>query len=231
MKRTLTFLLMMLMLTGARAQSERKLNVGAKAGFSSATYSVLALRVDGKEITDYTTKSEVSNYFTLFLRYNMGKHYLQTEASYDINHYSVEFPTLQWYELAKSTDRTVINTNLTSIGVPLIYGYHTHKESFYGMSFYAGPKVNFVLPSQSINNYKNVTQDAIVEHIPPMLLSVVMGYGINIRNLFFDFNFQIGINQVSHGFITKHGVVTMDHNDIVFKRRRNDICFSAGFMF
>ena len=231
MKRILPFLLSTLLLTSAFAQSERVVNVGVKAGFSSATYNVLALRVNGKEIRDFTTKSEVSSYYTLFLRLNKGRHYLQTEASYDINHYSVVFPTQQWYELAKSTDRTVIGTNLTSIGVPLLYGYHTRKENFYGMSFYIGPKINFILPALSSNSYENFTQETIVEHISPVLLSTVLGYGINIKNLFFDFSFQIGLNQVSNGFITYHDQIKNDANDITFQRRRNDICFSAGFIF
>lgn len=231
MKRTLTMLLFLLPLTGAFAQQERKINVGAKAGFSSATYSVFALSVNGTEISDFTPRSEVSNYFTLFVRYNKGRHYLQTEASYDINHYSVVFPTQQWYGLANRTDRTVINTHLTSIGIPLIYGYHTHKENLYGMSFYIGPKMNFVLPSRSKGSYENFTQDVITEFVAPVLWSTVVGYGINIRNLFFDFNFQLGINKVSRGFVTNHDNVKNDHNDIIFQRRRNDICFSAGFIF
>lgn len=207
------------------------INYGVKGGFSSTIYEVHDLTVAGMPINEYMTKSEISSFYTAFARININKHYLQTEASYNISNYSIEFNSNQWNSTAPLTDKSIIGTKIIGIEVPIYYGYHILKEGPYGLSFYIGPKAKMVLTNFSKHTFNNFPYTHIEESIYPINFSLMTGLGINIARVFFDFSFEYGLHNISNGFTTIDIEENMSTQNLVFNRRKNVFSFSVGFMF
>lgn len=230
MKRLLTILATLTLLcTGtvsAQSRSDQLVNYGVKAGFSSTIYDIDQLTIATIPINEYTTKSEISSFFTAFARFNIKRHYVQTEVSYNISNYSIYFPTAEWNPQSGEPGQSAISTQINGIELPLYYGYHVLKEGSYGMSFYIGPKAKFVIDEHSRYKFYNLPYDNIKENIQPINFSLMVGLGINISRVFFDFSFEYGLHNISRG------ITTPDDNTggIIFDRRKNVLSFSIGFI-
>ena len=218
-------------LTFARQNDTPLFNYGAKAGFSSTLYDVSGLVVAGNSINNFMAKSEISLFYTVFVRLNAEKHYLQTEFTYNISNYTLEFTSEQWNPSARPYDKSFIATKITGFEVPLYYGYHILKEGPYGMSFFAGPKAKFILKDHSKHWFTNLPYEHITENVSPVNFSLMVGFGVNIARVFFDFSFEYGLHNISNGFTT----IDLEGNEVVqgliFDRRKNVLSFSVGFMF
>ena len=213
----------------ARQKQDALVNYGVKAGFSSTIYDIMQLSVASVPIGEYDTKSEISSFFTAFTRFNIKRHYVQTEVSYNISNYSIEFDETEWNPTAPGHTKSSISTKIIGIEVPLFYGYHILKQGPYGLSFYMGPKAKFILTGLSNHTFEQSPYQAFEESIRPINFSLMMGMGINISRVFFDFSLEYGLHNISNGFTT----VDLDNNrrtgDLIFDRRKN--VFSFGFMF
>ena len=104
-------------MTYAQPRKESLVNYGVKAGFSSTIYDIIDLQVNTLPINNYSAKSEISSFFTAFARFNIKKHYLQTEVSYNISNYSIYFPTDQWDPSANKTMQSVIFSIMFGVGI------------------------------------------------------------------------------------------------------------------
>lgn len=217
--------------TFARQKGISLISYGVKAGFSSTFYEVDKLMVEGNPINHFTTKSEISSFYTAFVRVNIKRHYLQTEFSYNISNYSIEFSENQWNSSKQSQDISVIMTKITGFEVPLFYGYHLLKEGPYGLSLYVGPKAKFILTDHSQHFFENSPYRELEESIQPINFSIMAGLGINISRVFFDFSFEYGLHNISKGFTTTDEENHISKNSLIFDRRKNVLSFSIGFMF
>ena len=206
-------------------------NFGVKGGFSSTFYEVRDFTISGMPINDYMAKSEISSFYTFFLRTNIKRHYLQTEISYNLSNYTIEFATYQWNSLAQPYAKSAISTKIVGFEVPIFYGYHILKEGPYGMSFYIGPKAKFVLTDRSIHSFENSPYQQFEEHIRPINFSLMTGMAVNISRVFFDFSLEYGLHNISNGFTTIDTKDNLSTNDLIFNRRKNVFSFSVGFMF
>lgn len=215
----------------AQKRSHSLVNYGVKGGFSSTIYEVRELVVEDMPINEFMAKSEISSFYTFFLRTNINRHYLQTEASYNISNYTIEFSSDQWNPAAQPTDLSVIGTRIIGIEVPLYYGYHILKEGAYGMSFYMGPKAKFVLTDISKHQFINFPYTHLEEGIYPINYSLMIGMGINISRIFFDFSFEYGLHNISKEFTTIDFENVSSTQALRFNRRKNVLSFSVGFMF
>lgn len=207
------------------------INYGVKGGFSSTLYEVDELTIASLPINERIAKSEISSFYTAFARFNIKRHYIQTEASYNVSNYTIEFASAQWNPLAQPYDKSSISTQIVGIEVPLYYGYHIHKEGPYGMSFFAGPKAKFIIMDRSSHTFENLPYSQIMENINPLNFSLMMGFGINIARVFFDFSFEYGLHNISKGFNTTDILENSSTEDMIFNRRKNVLSFSVGFMF
>ncbi len=225
------FMFLSCALTHARQRDYRLINYGVKGGFSSTLYDVQELSIATLPINEHTAKSEISSFYTIFTRLNMKRHFLQTEASYNISNYSIEFPTEQWNPAAKPHDKSAISTQIIGVEVPLYYGYHILKEGPYGMSFFIGPKAKFILIDYSSHTFENIPYNQISENINPLNFSLMAGFGVNISRIFFDFSFEYGLHNISKGFNTIDIKGNEGTQDMIFNRRKNVLSFSVGFMF
>lgn len=214
----------------AQQRKDALVNYGVKVGFSSTIYDIMQLSVSSTPINEYNTKSEISSFFTAFTRFNIKRHYVQTEVSYNISNYSISMPTVQWDPQANENALSVIGTQINGIEVPLYYGYHIMKQGSYGMSFYLGPKAKFVLNELSRYTFSNLPYDNIKESIRPINYSLMFGLGINISRVFFDFSLEYGLHNISRGITTTDNEGNITNGNIIFDRRKNVLSFSVGFM-
>lgn len=227
----LLILLIISMQAYGRQKSSSTINYGLKTGFSSTIYDVRDFSVLSTPITEYTSYSEISSFYTGFIRFNMKRHYIQTECSYNISKYSISFPIYQWHPVSESREQSIIYTKITGIEFPFYYGYHIIKDSSYGMSFYMGPKAKFVLTDISNHVFDKLPFSNVAETIYPINFSMMLGLGINISPIFFDFSFEYGLHNISDHFDTTlfNGEIATDA--LIFNRRKNVLSFSIGFMF
>lgn len=217
--------------TYARQRESSLINYGVKGGFSSTLYTVQDLSIAGMPVGDYVTKSEISSFYTAFARLNIKRHYLQTECTYNVSNYTVEFASTQWNPSAQPHDLSTIGTKIIGLEVPLYYGYHIMQEGPYGMSFFAGPKAKIILTNYSKHRFENVPYEFISERVTPFNFSLMAGFGINIGRVFFDFSFEYGLHNISNGFTTVDLNGEESTRGIIFDRRKNVLSFSVGFMF
>jgi len=222
---------MLLAVTAAWAQDDRKIDLGFRASFTSTLYTIEQLTIDDTDIEDVTTKSEVSLSYAGIARYNVGNHYYQTELAFSISRYSILFPTAQWSPVATAADISTISTELIGVEVPLFYGYYLQRQGPYRLSIYGGPKVNFIIPSLSRHLFENFTQTHIDETIWPFIFSGVVGLNANISHLFFDLDFEFGLNNISRHFTTTDDEGNTSNDELIFNRRKNGLTFSIGFFF
>lgn len=217
--------------THARQREDALINYGVKGGFSSTIYDVHKLKVAGMPINEYMSKSEISSFYTIFSRVNINHHYLQTEISYNISNYSIEFNSNQWNSSAQPEEKSTIGTKIVGLEIPLYYGYHILKEGPYGLSFYIGPKAKFILTDYSSHIFDNFPYTHIEESIHPINFSLMVGMGINISRVFFDFSFEYGLHNISNNFTTIDIEDNSNTNNLIFDRKKNVLSFSIGFMF
>lgn len=215
----------------AQPKKDALINYGVKGGFSSTIYEVHDFAINGQPINNYMAKSEISSFYTAFARINIKRHYLQTEVSYNISNYSIDFSSDQWNPSAQPHDESTISTKIIGLEVPLYYGYHILKEGPYGLSLYIGPKAKFILTDYSSHTFNNFPYIHIEEHIHPINFSLMAGLGINISRVFFDFSFEYGLHNISNGFTTTDIEEYVSVDNFIFDRRKNVLSFSIGFMF
>ena len=233
MRTALSVLLLTIALLPGFAQPKQPVNItyGVKGGFSSTIYEVQQLSVMHQPITEHTAHSEISSFYTAFMRLNINRHYLQTECSYNISRYSLSFSTNQWDPNAGPQEQSRIATKIAGLEVPLYYGYHILKEGPYGMSFYIGPKAKFVLTDHSSHSFEKFPYKLIDESIHPVNFSLMLGLGISISPVFFDFSFEYGLHNISRNFITTDPNNNIEIGSLIFNRRKNVLSFSIGFIF
>ena len=223
--------LISLQLYGSQPKSTVTVNYGVKTGFSSTIYDVREFSVLQHPITEYMAHSEISSFYTAFARMNVHRHYIQTECSYNISKYSISFPTIQRDALAGSDALSSMYTKIIGLEIPLYYGYHIVKDSRYGMSFYIGPKAKFVITDISSHEFDNYPFTSITESIRPINFSLMMGMGISISPIFFDFSFEYGLHNISNYFETTDLNGQTSTDALVLDRRKNVLSFSIGFIF
>lgn len=232
MRRLMVFVLALCLClaTHARHKQESKVNYGVKAGFSSTMYDIIRLEVRSAPISEYSAKSELSSFFTAFTRFNIKRHYIQTELSYNISNYSILFPSNQWDPTLESSQQSAINTQINGLEIPIYYGYHILKDGPYGMSFYIGPKAKYVINGHSRYSFTNFPYSDIEEKILPLNYSLMIGLGVNINRMFFDFSFEYGLHNISQGIKSVDSDGAQYTQGIIFDRRKNVLSFSFGFI-
>ena len=229
-KRLLALVAALCCISAYAQQKESPLNWGVKSGFSSTIYKVDKLTVGGLPINSHTAKSEISSFYTAFMRFNIDRHYIQSELSYNISNYSIYFPMEQWSSSATATDLSSISTKIIGLEVPLYYGYQFIKEGPYSMSLYIGPKAKYIITNYSSHTFENLPYHQIEESIYPINLSLMTGLEINISRIFFDFSFEYGLHNISKGFSIDNEPY-INAQEFAFNRRKNVLSFSVGFMF
>lgn len=214
-------------------QEKQKISIGIKAGFNSTMMFTDELYYGEQEITDIQNNYKVGYISTLFVRIPVkNKHFLQPEVSYAISQGSISMSNLR-ENATILEDNALIKTKISSLEIPLLYGYKFIDSYPYGMSFFLGPKVAWTIKKQSSSEYSGFYQKGIKEYIRPLNYSAIIGLGVNISNIFFDFRYEIGCNNITKSVTYDKELTIEPYNEkeLILKRRKNILSFSVGAIF
>ena len=176
---------------------------------------------------------KVGYFASFFCRFNMKRHhFLQPEISYNILQGSISIPfTLTNSAIIKES--ALIKSHTTTVDIPLLYGYKFVDVHPYGMAFMVGPKVGWVWKKHSENDYTGFFQENIREKVCPFRYSAVAGLAVNISNIFIDFRYEVGLNNIIEAITYDRTTTDFPYNEgeIKIKRRLNVLSFSIGMIF
>lgn len=220
----------------AQDQSEvrapyKKFNFGAKTGFTSAIFLSTKFKVGDQKINEVQNNYKVGFTGSLFMRYNIKSHYIQPEIAYNRNRSEVYFDKggqVQRYSPIFSS----IRSDMHSIDIPILYGYNFIKEGIYGMSFFVGPKLRYILNRQSDLDYVNFDQQGISENLNRLNFGFTGGVAVYISKIFFDFRYEQTVQNISKS-VTYNKAMTPEHfqQELKLNRRDHILSFSLGVMF
>ncbi|MCD8165256.1 MAG: PorT family protein [Bacteroides sp.] len=208
----------------------RRVNFGANAGFNSGMFLVDEFQVNDITIDETASNYKVGYFATLFMRVNIKNHFIQPEFSYSVANHEIQFDKRGSQHPDLDPDYAYITSRYQTLDFSSLYGYNFIKSGIYGMAFFAGPKVKFTLSKENQLSFENFDQQKILEKLYPLNISGVIGLGVNISSVFFDFRYEIGVSNISKS-ITYESIENGDMLPIVFKRRNNVLSFSLGLMF
>ena len=211
----------------------KTVNFGIKAGFNSSMFIVSELKIKDVTIDEVQNNYKIGYFGTVFMRINMKNHFLQPEVSYNVSKCEIVFDKLGSQHPDILPDYASVQSVLHSIDIPLLYGYNVVKQGPYGMSIFGGPKVRYLWGKHNEITFHNFDQKGISEDLYPFNVSVVVGVGVNISRIFFDFRYEQGLGNMSKRVI--YDSINADEgtelSHIVFRRRDSALSFSLGFIF
>lgn len=217
----------------AERPNNRKINFGVKAGFNSSMFLVSNFKIKDVTIDEIQNNYQIGYFGAFFMRVNMKKHFIQPEISYNISKCEISFDKLGSQHPDIEPDYASVNSTIHSVDFPLLYGYNVVKQGPYGMSVFAGPKLRFLWNKRNEITFDNFDQNDIREELYPFNVSAVIGVGVNISRIFFDFRYEQGLHNISKS-VAYDNVDTNGNpvvSDIVLRRRDNVLSFSFGVIF
>ena len=210
-----------------------RFNVGVRAGFNSSMFFTDRFTINGEGLEGMQNNYKVGYIATVFTRINLKKqHFIQPEISYAISQGSISMSNLR-ENATILEDNALIKTKMSSLEIPVLYGYKFIDSYPYGMSFFLGPKIAWTIKKQSSSEYSGFYQKNITENIRPLNYSAVLGIGVNISNIFFDFRYEIGCNNITQSVSYDKELTAEPYNEkeLTLKRRKNILSFSVGAIF
>lgn len=213
--------------------TQRKVNFGIKAGFNSSMFLVSEFKIKDVTIDEVQNNYKIGHFASLFLRINMKNHFIQPEISYNISKCEISFDKLGSQHPDIEPDYASVKSSIHSFDIPVLYGYNLVKQGPYGMSVFGGPKFRYIWESRNDIRFENFDENEIHEHLYPLNMNFVVGIGVNISRIFFDFRYEQGLFNISKSIVYNSNNLdaTDTTNSIVFRRHESTLSFSFGFMF
>ncbi len=211
---------------------EPNINIGMKAGFNSPMYFTSRLELDGERLEDIQNNYKVGYFAALFFRFHMKRHFIQPEFTYNVGKSEIAFDRNQNNEELPPNFAKVIST-IHSLEVPILYGYSFVKKAPYGMALFIGPKFEYIWKHKTEEEFSNFGYNNIKEELHPFNYSAMIGLGVNISNIFFDFRYEIGLNNISKSITCEKNIDGESYRaeGIVINRHKNVLSFSLGVIF
>ena len=169
-------------------------NWGVKAGFTAALSFINGFSIGGTPVKEVQNNYRVGYLAAVFMRINFGRHFLQTEASYNVNNCDITFtkPLAEAPPLGTQTgERSSISSQIYSFDIPVLYGYNFIKQGAYHMAVFAGPKIRLLWREKSDISFQNFDETYLKEELYPMGVSFTVGTSVTISPIFFDFRYDI----------------------------------------
>lgn len=245
MKRILSIIILSLFVMSASGQywrqgttnkmlrpNNKRFNFGVRMGFNSSMYLVSDFKIKDVTIDETQNNYKIGGFVALFGRFNISRHYIQPEASYQVSRSEITFDKLGSQHPEVEPDYASIHAEIHSIEFPVLYGYNIIKKGPYGLSVFAGPKAKYLWKKKNEITFENFEQKDMQEELHPLCLSAVLGVGVNISKIFFDFRYEQGLTNISKNVTYDNMPAPKDEsNHIIFRRREAILSFSLGVMF
>lgn len=214
----------------AERPNNRKVNFGIKAGFNSSMFMVSEFKIKDVTIDEIQNNYEIGYFGAVFMRVNIKKHFIQPEVSYNVSKCEIVFDKLGSQHPDIAPDYASVESVIHSIDIPLLYGYNVVKEGPYGMSIFVGPKLRYIWGKRNEITFDNFDQKGIQERLHPFNASAVIGVGVNISRIFFDFRYEQSLFNISKS-VTYDAIGSAETSKIIFHRRDSALSFSLGVIF
>lgn len=239
MKRMFPLLLLLLLSCPVRSQegsiapSNGRINFGIKGGFNSSIYFIDRFRIEDVRINSVQNNYKVGYSGSAFMRVNFKRHFLQPELSYCVSKSEITFDR----NASESTGATPvyagIDATIRTIDLPVVYGYNFIQAFPYEMYFFAGPRFKYVWEQKSRMKFSNFAQSEVTERLYPFNVSAVFGVGVRISRILFDFQYDIGIFNISKNVTYKaiNDAGNAEAVPMTFHRRNSLLSFSLGVIF
>lgn len=216
-----------------KGENDYAVNVGIKGGFNSSMYFVDKFKIKDVTINEIQNNYKVGYFGSLFMRINIKKHFIQPEICYNISRSEIIFDKKGSQHPEVEPDYASINATIRTVEMPVLYGYNFIKSGPYEMYFFLGPKVKYVWKQKSKLRFNNFDQQGIEEELHPINVSAVVGVGVRISRILFDFRYDAGLYNISKN-VTYENITSEGEEEkanIIFHRRNNLLSFSLGFIF
>lgn len=210
-----------------------RFNIGVKAGFNASMFLVSDFKIQDVTINEIQNNYRVGYFGALFMRINMKKHFVQPEVSYNVSKCEIMFDKLGSHHPDIEPDYASVFSVIHSVDFPVLYGYNVVKNGPYGMSIFVGPKLRYIWGKKNEITFENFDQKGIDERLYPFNLSAVIGVGVSISRIFFDFRYEQGLHNISKS-VTYDSINTDEStgvSNIIFRRRDQVLSFSFGVIF
>ncbi|MDR2475011.1 MAG: PorT family protein [Bacteroidales bacterium] len=205
----------------------KRIDVGLKGGFNSDICMIDEFNIGGN-IIDYSENIyRVGLSTSLFMRLNLGKTYLQLEPSYHFSRGGLEF---SFFNAKRESNLANLSWEFNSLSSPLLFGYHLIKEPPYGLNCFVGPKISRIF--QSNNNFSiDIDNYPLKFDFKSVSFSAVIGIGLNISGLFFDFRYELGLSHTLNDITYINPFAENPFGKIHLKNRMNSMSFLLGYIF
>ena len=213
---------------------DKPYNIGVRVGFNSAFPLVNSFTINDEAITDYHIHYKVGYLAAVTFSVNFNRYFIQPSISWYRSNAEIQFD----YPLFNSGNTNIAGTQnavlkldseVNSLEVPILIGYHIIKEGPYGMSIKFGPKGIYHYKSDYTLNSSVVSFRHEKDNIP-YAVNFVSAIGVTIGRLFLDFSYEFGIHSVRSDF-TYTDVLTGEEGTASLSQRTNKLSFSLGFIF
>lgn len=210
-------------------------NFGATVGMNAIFPVINSFTVNGVDVENVRQHYEVGYLASVFCRINIDRYFLQPSFSW---YKSESEMTLLFPQSIPTADNFTENTasmadlriKSYSLQVPIMVGVHIIKQAPYSLSFMVGPSFKYHYNTTYSATYLNTTRDFSNDD-KPLELGIAAGIGVSLWQLFFDFSYEFGINQVQSDFKEKQVQTPEIANNLRIDKRTNMMSFSLGFLF
>lgn len=215
------------------SKKQNKVNMGIKGGFNSSMFFTDELSIGSEAVKGLQNNYKVGYFAAFFCRFNLKQHhFLQPELSYNVSKGSVSVQNVLENSSILPGEALIKNT-ITSVNVPVLYGYKFVDIAPYGMAFFVGPQIAWTWEKRTSHEFTGFYQQNIQEKIHPLNYNAVIGLAVNVSNIFFDFRYEIGLHDLTESVTYDREQTSAPYNetDIVLRYRRNVMSFSVGVIF
>ncbi len=220
---------------------EKAFDWGGKVGLNAAFPIINSLTIDGVEMENINLQYKVGFQAAVFARVNIVHFYIQpslgwqyTEGDIRFNHPQQENGTSNFPEaiIQNYTIDDQITYKAATLEVPVMIGYYLVKENPYALSIQFGPALKYNYKVRYNTNLTDQPREFADENTP-FGISFVAGVGVNIGRLFFDFNYEFGLNETASDFreINNNTSFGSEKGALRIDKRTNILNFSLGFLF
>lgn len=186
-------------------------NLGVKAGYTSSLGlgSLSSVAGGGYELKD--ASSELSNNFHagVFARASMLGFYFQPELLYAMgkNNYKISFQDVS--SKTVSYDKVV---TVSTVDMPLLFGYKVLDLKVVNARVYAGPKLRFNAGSSLrfenvVSGGSTITKDALTQDVKSAQVGLEAGFGMDVLMFTLDARY----NLIGDMYTTKVSSITLDN--------------------
>lgn len=212
---------------------DKFINIGIKGGFNSSIFMVSDFKIKDVTIDEVQNNYKLGYFGGVFMRFNMKKHFIQPEVSYNVSKSEITFDKLGTQHPDIEPEYASVQSMIHSIEVPILYGFNIVKENPYSMSLFVGPKFRYLWNKKNKITFIDFNESGVSESLYPLSMSAVIGVGVTISRLFFDFRYEQGLTNISKSVSCgdSQSNATTTSNEIVFNRKESALSFSLGFLF